>query len=111
MSNPLPPGNLTIDQAVDLAIQQHQAGRFNDAEAIYRRVLTAVPEHPVALHYLGVLAHQFGRHEDAIALIERSVALLPRGSYYSNLGEAYRAAKRFDNAAAAFRKAIELEPS
>src|SRR3954463_10978168 len=99
MSN-APASNLTIDQAIDVAIRHHEAGRFADAETLYRRVLAAAPEHPVALHYLGVLAHQLGRHADAIPLIERSVALLPRGSYFSNLGEAYRGAKRYDDAAA-----------
>src|SRR5947208_2087933 len=96
---------------MELALQHHQAGRLNDAEAIYRRVLAVMPNHPVAMHYLGVLAHQLGRHNDAIDLITRSITLLPRASYYSNLGEAYRAAGRLDQAAEAFRKAIELDPA
>jgi tetratricopeptide (TPR) repeat protein len=103
--------NLTIDQAIELALQHHRAGRLSEAETIYRRVLAAMPEHPVALHYLGVIAHQLGRHDDAIDLISRSIKILPRGSYYSNLGEAFRGALRYEEAAGAFRKAIELEPA
>ena len=44
--------------------EHHQAGRFAEAEAIYRQVLAADPRNAPALHLLGVLANQLG-HPDA----------------------------------------------
>lgn len=100
----------TIDQAVQIALQHHQANRLREAEGIYRRILYKAPNHSVALHYLGVLSHQLGQHRDGIDLIKRSLDAHPCSSYYNNLGEVYRAARQFDQAGAAFSKAVELDP-
>ena len=51
---------LTIQQAIDLALQHHTAGRLSDAESIYNQILQSDPDQPVALHLLGVIAHQVG---------------------------------------------------
>ena len=37
-------------------LRAHQAGRLFEAEEIYRRILTADPEHPQALGLLGAIA-------------------------------------------------------
>jgi len=42
------------------ALGHHQAGRLIEAEALYRELLAGQPDHPDALHYLGVLALQGG---------------------------------------------------
>ena len=49
---------LTIDQALQQAVAHHQAGRFQDAERLYRAILKTQPNHPDANHNLGVLAVQ-----------------------------------------------------
>ena len=38
------------------ALGRHQAGRLDEAGALYRELLADQPDHPDALHYLGVLA-------------------------------------------------------
>src|SRR5262245_55172305 len=78
---------LTLDEAVALAILLHKNKQLVEAQALYRRVLETAPNHPHALHYAGVLAHQQGRNDEAIALIEKSLALEPdRADCYRNLG-------------------------
>jgi Flp pilus assembly protein TadD len=48
--------------------RQHQvAGRFAQAEEIYRKVLGADPKQSYAVYLLGVLCYQTGRAEEAIA--------------------------------------------
>jgi hypothetical protein len=54
------PREITLDEAVSLAIVLQNNERVADAEQLYRRVLELAPEHPHALHYSGVLAHQQG---------------------------------------------------
>ena len=51
---------MTIDQAMQIALEHHRAGRLAEAEAIYRQVLARCPDHADALHLLGVLAGQTG---------------------------------------------------
>ena len=49
---------LTIQQAMDLAVQHHNAGDLTKAEGIYKQILQSDPDQHVALHLLGVIAHQ-----------------------------------------------------
>ena len=50
---------LTIQQALDLAIQHHTAGRLSQAEDIYRQVLQPAPNQAHVLHLLGVTGDSF----------------------------------------------------
>ena len=45
---------LRLQQAFELAVRHHQAGRLREAEGIYRQVLRHQPGHADALHLLGV---------------------------------------------------------
>ena len=82
-----PPRELTLEEAVALAILLQKNEQLVEAQELYRRVLDAAPNHPDALHYAGVLAHQQGHSDEAVALIERSLALAPgRADCYNNLG-------------------------
>ena len=102
---------LTIDQAMQLAVQNHQAGRLAEAEEIYRRVLTQRPNHPEALHLLGVIAHQSGRLDAGIELIQRAIAINPDGAqYYNNLGNVLRDKGLSSEAVAVYRNAVRLKP-
>ena len=51
---------LTLQQALDLAVQNHTAGDLSKAEDIYQQILQTDPNHPDALHLLGVISHQAG---------------------------------------------------
>ena len=62
---------VTIPQALQIAVLRHQAGRLEEAEALYRQILAAQPEHAAALQLLGLIAHQAGRHEVAVELIRK----------------------------------------
>lgn len=100
-----------LDKALASATQLHQAGRFREAEALYRRVLESHPDHPYTLHLLGLLRHQEGRHEEAILLLSRAAHATPdEAPFHYNLGEALRLAGRTADAIASYRRAVELAP-
>ena len=104
------PRELTLDEAVEIAVALQKQDDLAAAHELYRRVLDANPHHADALHFSGVLAHQQGRDEDAIALIERSLAVAPdRADCYSNLGIVFQSAGRIGEAIEAYRRAIALE--
>ncbi len=101
----------TIEDAFRAALGQHQAGRLDAAETIYRQILEVVPTHAPALHLLGVIALQSARPQEAISLIQRAVAIdsLQPG-FHSNLGEAHRALGQLPEAVACYRQALTLAP-
>lgn len=100
---------VTIDEALRLALSQHNAGRLSEAERVYRQVLAAAPNHPDALHLLGVVALQRGNLEDAQGLITRAIAAFPEApNYHHNLGNVLALAGRRNEAIASYRRAVAL---
>ncbi len=96
---------------IDQALSHHRAGQLQQAEAIYRQILRSQPDHPDALHLLGVVALQAGRNDTAVKYIEHALQGNPRSAeYHYNLGLALSAQGRVANAEVHFRKAIELKP-
>ncbi|MEA2711096.1 MAG: hypothetical protein QOF78_3697 [Phycisphaerales bacterium] len=104
--------SLSIPEAIDLAVQYQQSGRLEEARRIYLQVLQLHPQHPEALHLLGLIEHRVGRNREAIELISRAIALLPQAAHFhANLGTVLRDQKELDRAETALREAIRLEPA
>ena len=90
-SAPPPPAatELSLDEAVRYAIGLQRSRQLDAAETLYRRVLQSAPEHPDALHYLGLLTFQRGRAESNVPgagiglAIVKSIADLHRGQLYA----------------------------
>lgn len=89
----------------------HRGGRIAEAEAIYRRILAADPDHADALHYLAVIEMEAGHLDAAEAGLHRAVALKPKEpSAHVNLGHLLTRIGRSDEAVNAFRAALALDP-
>lgn len=54
---------------IQTACALHQNGRLQEAEQAYRAILTTNPNHPDALHLLGVLAFQAGHPQEGERLM------------------------------------------
>src|SRR5882672_6817638 len=107
-----PARELTLEEAITLAILLQKNEHLAEAQELYRRVLETAPDHPHALHYAGVLAHQQGRRDEAVALIERSLALVPdQADCYNNLGIIFQSDGKLDAAIEAYQRAIAIDPS
>ncbi|HTR87132.1 MAG TPA: tetratricopeptide repeat protein [Reyranella sp.] len=106
MNTPLP------DPDFAQALQLHQAGRLDEAQALYQLVLVRQPAHVDALHYFGLLQYQGGRPAEAVDWINRALALAPdQADAHSNLGLALQGLRRNDEALAAYDRAIALNPN
>jgi predicted TPR repeat methyltransferase len=102
---------LTIPEALELAVRYQQAAQLDIAESVYRRVLEVVPDHPEAVHFLGVLLHQRDRSVEALELLRRAIELQPqRAGFHNNLGNVLFEMERFAEAARAYERSAELAP-
>lgn len=103
--------NLSIQDLLELGNKFHKTGQLSKAETIFRRILEVVPEHPGALHFLGVISHQCGNLNSAIQLIEKAVRLSPEYfTAHNNLGNAYRDSEDLEKAQRAYERAIAANP-
>src|SRR3954453_6844215 len=100
-----------VDSCFNTALGHHRAGRLQQAEDLYRQVLADDKRHCQATHHLGLLVIETGRVKEGLELMKRAAMLSPPPSvFYSDLGEALRRAGELDEALAAARRAIELDP-
>ncbi len=100
-----------MDLLLQNAMAHHRAGQLPQAEALYQQTLRVSPDHPDALHLLGLIAHQVGKHEIAVELIDKAIEINPRNpDAYSNRGNALHALKRYQAALESCDKAIHLKP-
>jgi len=107
-----PTSQAAIDQAMQLAIRNHQAGKLPEAETVYRQVLVQQPNNVDALHLLGVIAGQTGRFDTAVDLIHRAIAISPSvATLHNNLGNVLADNNRPAEAAIAYREALRLNPN
>jgi tetratricopeptide (TPR) repeat protein len=114
-------------QSLDLAIAHHQQGRLLEAERIYRAILTAQSNHPVALHLLGLARYQRGDISNGLMLVTRAIAegqigLVQVGpaerasmrakiaAAYNDLGCIYRDFACIEEAQGCFNHALALAP-
>jgi tetratricopeptide (TPR) repeat protein len=101
----------SVQFAFSAGYQHQQAGRLEDAERCYRRVLALDPNHPDSLHLLGVVALQSGRSPLALSMIRRAIEADSQvASYHSNLGTLLADLGQTDQAIECYRRAIALRP-
>ena len=102
---------MTIPEAIQFAVQRHQAGNIGEAVHVYQQILAVQPDQPDALHLLGVANHQGGQSAAGAELIRRAIGINPLvPDYHINLGVILVDLRRLDEALGCQRRAIELSP-
>ncbi len=88
-----------------------KAGRPGLAIAAFGEAIRLDPRNADAHHALGCALLQVGRAEDAIENLRLATVLQDDAAAYRSLAAALRRCHRDDEAAAAYRRAIELDPA
>ncbi|MGI9295873.1 MAG: tetratricopeptide repeat protein [Pseudomonadales bacterium] len=103
--------DLSTAQTFTQAVEHHRAGRLQQAQQGYRKVIAANPRHADALHLLGVAELHAGKPDAAIQWISESIAVnAGNADAYLNLGNAYQTLHKTNEAIAAYRQALKLQP-
>jgi tetratricopeptide (TPR) repeat protein len=92
------------------AKDHHRAGRLPQAAALYQQVLQSEPNHPEALHLLGLIAQDNGQLDAAVELMRKASAIRPSAAVFYNLAVALHVKGDLDAAAESYGKAIGLNP-
>lgn len=101
---------LTIPQLFSDAIRHHKAGRLDEAEIIYQRILGINPRHPDSIQFLGVVACQRGQFDRAIELITLAIEIDAKiASYHSNLGNAFKGRGDLPEAISSYQNALQID--
>lgn len=106
-----PTQQLSLAQALQLAIAQHKAGQLSVAEDLYRKIIALEPRVADAQHLLGAVLYQRSQHEEAMQYVEQAMSLRQDQSFYYNTrGRIHLALGNLDQAVADIQRAVELEP-
>lgn len=100
---------VTLEEAMKLAVQHHQTGVLPQAEVLYRAILEKSPQHPDANHNLGVIALQVGKPQ--LALPHLKVAMEANSSnvqFWLSYAEGLLLANQLTDAGAILSKASKL---
>jgi len=109
---PVSPTLADLSVLYQQALALHRDNRLDEAEFLYRQILAVEPNHPGALHFLGMVAFAQKNLPEAIRFIECSlVKCTTKPIYFNNYGVALKEAKRLEEAKNAFEEALILDPN
>lgn len=98
-------------QSYDLAVAAHRANRLTEAVQHYRAVCDLFPEHPGALHGLGLVALREHRYRDAVNHLKQASKAAPQSEpIRCDLGQALLHLGRYEEALKCFRTVLREQP-
>jgi len=94
-----------------IAMGNHHAGRWMEAEAGYRQILDHEPKNATVLQYLGVLKIQCGDTKGGEQLIRRALDIRAFiADFHIHLGRCLQFQGRWEEAKECYEHAIEIRP-
>ena len=97
---------LTLEQMQQQGVTAHNAGNLQDAEQLYRTILRASPEHPIANHNLGLIEISRNRYGAALPLFRNAIDANPGiEEFWLSYIEALITERQFEETKRALKKA------
>ncbi len=93
------------------ALSHYQAGRLNEARAVYLAMLEQQPHKVEAMQMLGIIAYQTREYDRAIGYFQQVISIKPDWpETYNNLGACFWEQGKIEQAIAAYKQAIAVKP-
>ena len=101
-----------LQDVIEAARRAAAAGQLAEAHAAYERAIQASPESPFLHRELGILERKRGNADAALDQLRRAVELDAADTVsLVQIGELLEQRRDFEGAAAAYRRAAEVEPT
>ncbi len=110
-TRPTAAGSATVNKEFLAAMNALKEGRVDVAEPMLTKLLKAAPENADYNLGLGTLLAIKGDTQSALPLLEKSVKIKPSSQGFATLGAAYADVNRGEDAIAALRKSLSLDPT
>ena len=101
---------LTVDQALQLALQHQGAREFDQAEELYRQIIAAYPDQADAFHLLGSLYLQQKKYDLAEARLRQALLIRKEPAFALTLGLALQSTNRHADAVELLQKLAADHP-
>ena len=103
---------LTVDEALQKALEAHKAGQVREADRLYTAILRAQPKHPDANHNIGVLAVEVGKVREALPFFKTALEANPSvAQFWLSYIDAHIKLELFEDASKLLYKAKALGAS
>lgn len=103
---------LSAKQHYDTAVALHRQNRLHDAEQSYLAVNRLYPDHPGALHGLGLIGISNGQFEHAARHLAKASKLAPSNpTIRCDLGQANLGTGRYEEALHCFKTVLAAQPN
>ena len=98
-----------LQHSLTLAQRHHAVGELSEAKGIYRKILRDAPNHPIALHLMGVIAYQNRENDVALDFIKKALIIKPDyAEAHNNLGVIFKELKEIDKAITCYKRALTI---
>mgnify|MGYP005731448171 CR=1 FL=1 len=102
--------NLTIEEAFNLAVQNHQEGTLDVAQEFYNQVLKIDPNHSAALNNLGIIFTKLKEYQKAKNCFEKVIEINPNyANAHNNLGLIFNELGEYQKAKECYEQAIKID--
>ncbi|MGE4556632.1 MAG: tetratricopeptide repeat protein [Desulfovibrionaceae bacterium] len=106
-----PSEEISLEQALDMAVDCHRQGRLDEAVALYAQILEAAPNHGPTLTLAGACRLQQGDEEQALGLLDAALASgYGAPELRHNRALALKAMGRLEEAVREFERALDADP-
>ncbi len=102
---------MSVLELLKKAVACHTAGNLQAAEQMYLQVLSQVPDHPDATHFMGVLAYNAGKNDLAIAYLKKAIELMPSNAgCFNNMGNVFQQQEKYLESIKWYEMAVRIKP-
>ena len=104
--------NLSVEESLTLAIQNHQKNNFEIAQDLYEKILKISPDHFKVIFLLGTLSAQTKNFDRAKQLLQKAIQIQPNNvDAHNNLGSVQKETGENQKAINSYKKVIQINPN